>query len=267
MNMKKTITLTLICLSSTLVGAAAYADDDTALTANLGYVQLSSLPAGSNTINPMRLSALQDTATELGATGALAWQSLKIDNSLKQQSEYLNHIFDFNQLLLAHSVLPPVLVEADNTLNLADNNSIRLASKTYKIQSPAQFVTAPPTWQQYLWMDYPQPSTPDHTLLPTTQAEANVWNSALKKGWEQGINQANQIFSVNLNRLKRDYTGIILYRKLLAQHMVSAPYVAKSDLGVTGDSNQIRINDQVLRITSSSKLQVNSSKWSPVIMK
>ncbi len=265
--MKKLATILLLSLGCGVLATTAYADDGSNITANVGYVQMSTLPAGSSQINPMRLKALQDTATQLGATGALAWQSLQIDHSLKGQQQYLNHVFDFNQLLLQHNVLPPVLVEADNTLNLADNDSIRLASKTYKIQSPAEFVTAPPTWQQYLWMDYAKPEMPDHTLLPTTQAEANVWDASLKQGWQQGITQANQIFSVNLNRLKRDYTGMVLYRKLLAQDMVSAPYVAKSDLGVTGDANQIRINDQVLRITAHSQLQTDSQKWSPVLTK
>ena len=264
--MKKIATILLLSLGCSFLGTAAYADDS-ALTADMGYVQMSTLPEGSNQINPIRLKAIQDTATQLGATGALAWQSLEIDQSLKSQQQYLNHVFDFNQLLLQHNVLPPVLVEADNTLNLADNDSIRLSSKTYKIQSPAQFVTAPPTWQAYLWMEYDKPDMPDHTLLPTTQAEANVWNAALKQGWQEGLTQANQIFSVNLSRLKRDYTGMVLYRKLLAQNMVSAPYVAQSDLGVTGDANQIRINDQVLRITAHSQLQTDSQKWSPVLTK
>ena len=61
--------------------------------------------------------------------------------------------------------------------------------------------------------------------------------------------------------------GMVLYRELLAEHMVSPPYVAKAQLGVTGDATQLRINDQVLRITAQSALQPNPSKWMPVITK
>lgn len=234
--------------------------------ADIGYVQVSKFPnSGDSQINPVRWQALYETALSLGATGALAWRSEQIDLSLNQNAGELNKVFDFNQLLLKDSVLPPVLAEADNSLNLADNNSIRLSAKTYKIISPARFVTAAPTWRSYLWMSYPKPSVPDRSLLPKNQAEAEVWNRFIRDGWQNGIKQANGIFATNLNRLRRDYSGIVLYRKLLAQDMVSAPYIAKADLGVTGDSNEIRVDDRVLRITAHSELQTDSSKWQPVI--
>lgn len=114
-------------------------------------------------------------------------------------------------------------------------------------------------------MSYPKPSVPDRSLLPKNQAEAEVWNRFIRDGWQNGIKQANGIFATNLNRLRRDYSGIVLYRKLLAQDMVSAPYIAKADLGVTGDSNEIHVDDRVLRITAHSELQTDSSKWQPVI--
>ena len=90
---------------------------------------------------------------------------------------------------------------------------------------------------------------------------------SIKVGWNNGAEQADMIFTENLNRLKRDMLGMIMYRKLLALHMVSAPFVAKAQLGVTGDATQLRINDQVLRITAQSELQPNAKKWQPVITK
>lgn len=237
------------------------------LSADVGYVSLKNYTSVSSQVNPIRLSALQETATTLGARGALAWRSYEINESLKQQASYLDQVFDFNQLLIGNNVLPPVLVEANSPVNLSSSTSIRLASKIYEISAPATFVTAAPTWRTYLWMNFKKPEMPDQTLLPQTQAEAIVWNKYIKIGWEQGLSQANSIFSANLSRLKRDYTGIVLYRKLLAQGMVSAPFVAQADMGVTGDDNQLRINDRVLRITEGSKLQTNPKKWAPVLTK
>jgi len=245
--------------------SSIFADTYQKLNANLGYVNFKNLPPGGDQINPMRLDAIKETATQLGARGALAWRSLQIDHSLQNQATYLNHVFDFNQLLLNHDVLPPVLVEGDDSLNLASDTSLRLASKIYKIQAPARFVTAAPNWRDYLWMNYKKPDMPDRTLLPNTCPEAKAWNAYLKQGWKEGLIQANEIFSANLNRLKRDYMGMVLYRKLLAQHMVSAPFVASADLGVTGDKNELRINDRVLRITAASELQTNPNKWQPVL--
>ena len=247
--------ITTGCASSTPSGPIA----------ELGFVQLDQLPTGNGKVNKIRLQALRETATTLGAQGALAWRSGHINTALGEQAPYLDHVFDFNQLLLKHNVLPPVLSESDGNLNLANDDTIRMADKTYKIVSQAHFVTAPPTWRTYLWLSYKKPDVPDQTLLPVNQDEAKIWNFYLRRGWKNGLQQANEIFAANLSRLKRDYLGMVLYRRLLSQGIISSPEVAKANLGVTGNADQIRINDAILRITAHSALQPNSEKWKPVL--
>src|SRR3989344_4194987 len=78
-----------------------------------------------------------DSAATLGARGGLAWQSRNIDLALKAESIFLDQVFDFNQLLLGHNVLPPVLVDSDNNLNLDDDDTLRIDTKTYRIIRPA----------------------------------------------------------------------------------------------------------------------------------
>lgn len=235
--------------------------------AQLGYVQLNQLPTGNGKVNNIRLAALRETATTLGAQGALAWRAQHIDLALEKQASYLDHIFNFNQLLLKHNVLPPVLTESEGNLNLADDDTIRMADKTYTIVSAARFVTTPPTWRNYIWLTFKKPDVPDTTLLPVNQAEAKIWNFYLQKGWKEGLQQANEIFAANLSRLKRDYLGMVLYRRLLAEGMITSPHVSKADLGVTGNADQLRINDEVMRITAHSALQPNSNKWKPILTK
>lgn len=235
------------------------------LNADVGYVDIPHLAPGGDAVNPMRYAAIQQGATSLGARGGLAWQAKNIDLALKAESVFLDQVFDFNQLLLNHNVLPPVLAQSQDNLSLDDNDTLRIASKSYRILANARFVTAPPNWRDYLWLRYPQPELSDRSLLPKSRAEAAVWNHFLQEGWDNGVNQANTIFTDNLNQLKQDMTGMILYRILLSQHMVSAPFVAQAELGVTGDATQLRINDQVLRITAQSQMQTNPKKWLPVI--
>jgi defect-in-organelle-trafficking protein DotC len=55
--------------------------------------------------------------------------------------------------------------------------------------------------------------------------------------------------------------GMSIYRTLLAKNMVSAPFVAKAKLGITGNETALRINDQVLRITATANLQPNAKGW------
>lgn len=257
----------LCSLTTALLASAplALARNAAPLSANVGYVNLDNYRSTKTKVNAIRLKAIEETATALGARGGLAWRSAQINQSLKRQARYLDTIFNFNQLLIGGNVLPPVLVEANNPTSLDSDTTIRLASKTYRIKAQARFVTAAPTWRTYLVMDFKKPDMPDRTLLPQTRAEAEVWNQDIEDGWKRGLTQANQIFSANLSELKQDYLGIILYRKLLAKGMVTAPYVAKAELGVTGNSNELRIDDRVLRITSTSKLQTNPNKWKPVL--
>lgn len=216
-------------------------------------------------VSNIRKQAIQDTALSLGAQAGLAWRAKQLNNMLNNDQVNLSKIFNFNALILNNNVLPPVLVEGDNTLNLANPEALRLADKVYKIQLAPRFVTVPPTWRDYLLLNFNPPSPPNASLLPKNEGERQIWNQCIKVGWNAGVQQANEIFSINLGRLKRDYSGMVLYRELLAQNMVTAPYVAKVNLGVTGDSNMMRINDQVLRITATSKLNTNSKSWKAVI--
>jgi len=235
--------------------------------AMIGYVNTDKLPEASEAVSPIKQQALREVAMTLGAQGALAWQAEHIDNALQEESVYLDHIFNFNLILINNNVLPPVLAEADQTLSLSSDNALRLANKTYELIAPARFVTTPPTWRTYLWLNFKKPSLPHNSLLPHNRAESVVWNQYLQEGWQQGLRQADAIFASNLARLKRDYVGMVLYRKLLEQGMVSAPFIAKADLGITGDAHQIRIDDQIIRITSNSELQPDAKKWKPIIAK
>lgn len=216
-------------------------------------------------INKIRRAALLDTGMSISARCALSWRARQINAQLLTKTALLDHSFNFNNLLLDNNVLPPVLMEGREVLNLASPDVIRLTDRVYRIESQAHFVTTPPTWRDYLWMNYPQPEIPDRSLLPKNARERAFWLNAVQLGWQEGIRQANAIFDENVARLKRDYNGMILYRKLYAQHMVSAPFVATTSLGVTGGGASMRVNDKILRITALPSLQATPNSWKPVI--
>lgn len=218
-------------------------------------------------VSRLREQAIQETALTLGAQSGLAWRAKQINANLEKKSLEMQNIFNFNALMLDHGVQPPVLIQANNTLNYDGPNTLRISDKTYKIAQQAKFVTTAPNWRNYLWMDFKTPEEPNQTLLPRNREEQIAWKKYITIGWNQGINQANTIFQENLAKLRRDYSGMLLYRDLLAKHMISKPYVATTNLGVTGDKDSIHINDQVLRITSLSQLQTDSAEWQPIVVK
>jgi defect-in-organelle-trafficking protein DotC len=223
--------------------------------------------AGSATNSQIRYKALEEIAMGIGAQGGLASASQGIDNNLTKDKNQLDSLFNFNGMMLSHGVIPPVLVQGDNSLNLADSDTIRIADKTYKIVKQARFVTTPPTWREYLWQSFDKPELPNKTLLPTNPEERRIWRRAIKLGWERGTQQAYNIFSQNLAMLKRDFQGMILYRRLLEEHMISPPYVAKTEFGVTGNGDELRVNDEMLRITEHPQLQTNSKRWRAIVVK
>lgn len=219
------------------------------------------------TIGNIREEGLKETALTLGAQSGLAYRSKQINLSLEKKATSLNNVFNFYPLMLEHSVIPPVLIQADNTLSLSGPDALRISDKTYHIVKQASFVTSPPTWRNYIWMTFKTPELPNKTLLPRNPQEEKIWKKYINLGWQKGIKQADQIFDVNLAQLKRDYQGMLLYRDLLTKRMISQPFIAKTDLGVTGDGNGININDQVLRITATPQLQTNSKEWQAVLVK
>lgn len=266
--MKPFIMMLLLMLTVSCASRKKQEIDPTNLQ-QLENIRVESEPTSEPLFNTtqIRSKALQDTALSLGAQGGLATSSQRINIRLEKDKWYLETIYNFNSMMLSHGVLPPILVEGDNSLNLDDPTTIRISDKTYKIIAQARFATTPPNWREYLWMSYNKPEIPHKFMMPRNDEESRIWKKAINLGWIKGTEQAASIFQQNLARLKRDYNGMILYRKLLQQHMVSAPYVSRTELGVTGDGTDMRINDQVLRITELPRLQTNSDNWKAIVVK
>lgn len=215
--------------------------------------------------NQIRFMALTDTALSVGARGGLDWRTKQINAQLRGEKDQLDEVFNFRALVLNENILPPVLVESLDSLNLETPHTIRAADRNYKIIKQARFITAPPMWQDYLIFELEELEEPDITLLPKNAEEREIWELYVKKGWADGVRQANMIYEENLSRLKRDYQGMIRYRVLLAQNIVSAPEVAYRDLGITGGGDELSINDRVLTIKALPALKADSDQWQPVV--
>lgn len=264
--MQKLKTLAIVVTSGCLLACSPRSVPDIVSTATLDSIQsMRGSKANQSTsalkTKNIRVMAVKETALSLGAQSGLANRAKEINAFLALHARHLDKVFNFESLILENNVLPPVLLEGRNTLNLASPETIRVSDRTYKIDKQARFVTTAPNWRQFIWLDYHLPEPPDKSVLPRTPEEQRAWVKYTKKGWQKGKEQADVIFADNLARLRQDYTGMIRYKKLLAMNMVSPPYVARTDLGVTGDSNQIHIDDRTLRITALPGLKPNSSEW------
>lgn len=257
----------LVIVSTGLLTACAHNPRDMG-TQDLPHLKnLYSTKASDPKVSALRVQALQDAAMSLGAQSGLAWRAAQINDILQQKSRLLDQAFNFSGLMLGDHVLPPVLASTNKSIKIDSVDTIRLSDQTYKIISQAKFVSVPPTWRDYLQMNYAFPPYPSENMLPTSSLEQQLWRDAVAVGWQQGIEQGDNIFGNNLSRLTRDLKGMVLYRKLLSQGMVSQPYVGTSDLGITGGGDEMTINDQLMRIMALPQLQTNSKSWHPVVVK
>jgi defect in organelle trafficking protein DotC len=219
-------------------------------------------------VGKIRLDALKETAMTIGAQGGLAYRARQINEVLHSNEEHLSKTFNFNSLILDNNILPPVLQESSQSLQVNSDTALRTANHSYHILKQARFVTTPPTWRDYLWLRYSKPEVPDNTLLPRSNGERIIWMKYTRFGWQTGMKQADNIYADNLARIKSDFAGMLLYRKLLTQNMVTKPFVAKSNLGITSndDRSEMRIDDTILRITAVPQLNENPKVWKPVLI-
>jgi defect-in-organelle-trafficking protein DotC len=214
----------------------------------------------------IRGDALKQAALSFGARGGLAWRTFQIQRRLAENEGNMTKVYSFGALLIAAPsgllVEPPVVSEAQRAVIVAvGGQNAAVADRVYRINRNARIVTAPRDWRSYLERDWGKVEPPPKMLRPKNELEMAGWKQWVVVGWEEGIKQADEIFTADLDRLNADYTGMIRYRELLAQGMITAPYAAQEDRGVTGGGTEMRIGDRGLNITAPALLNPKSDRW------
>lgn len=217
--------------------------------------------ANSDSVSEMRRQALVDMGFSVGSSSGLVSRMSEIRKEVNANASQLDHLFNFTKVTIDNGVLAPVLSEGLSNYAQESDDEVRIADKIYKIEAPAKFVSVYPTWRSYLIFSYPTHEIPPAAYLPKDSAEKSIWDRAVKDGWVSGVKQANNIFESSYNRLERDYKGMIKYKILLAEGLITPTVIAKQNMGVTGGGNEMSINDQVFRISDHSALNPNKSDW------
>jgi defect-in-organelle-trafficking protein DotC len=176
--------------------------------------------------------------------------------------------FDFSRLLIAAPsgllIEPPIVSEAQRAIIVnSGGQAAAVADRVYRINRVARIVTASRNWHLYLERDWGRVDPPPGILLPKTDEEIVAWKAYVTQGWEAGVKQANDTFESDVDRLTNDFTGMVRYRELLAQGMISPPYALADDRGVTGGGSEMRVGDRGVTITGQSSLIPKSSSWTP----
>lgn len=230
-------------------------------------VQQEGAAAADNAVG-IRVDALREAGLSFGARGGLAYRTFEIQRRLAEQDTYLSQVYDFNRLLIPASsgllIEPPIVNEATQALIIkTGGQEAAVADRVLKINRAARIVSASRNWRTYLERDWGKVEPPPPLLRPKDDKEAKVWQDSVKKGWDAGVEQADDIFQADLDRLTNDFTGMVRYRELVAQKMITPPYSAGDNRGVTGNANEMRIGDRGLEITGPSQFVVKPDHWAP----
>ena len=102
-------------------------------------------------------------------------------------------------------------------------------------------------------------------VIPRNRAERNVWQNAIKKGWEEGRQSADDTLAANFNRLTRDYTGMMRYSLLVKQKMVTPPVVTEQQQTVSGTREELMLGDKVRDLKQRAGFELDKKQWKPVI--
>ena len=216
----------------------------------------------------IRKEAMREAALSYGARGGLAHRTYEIRQDLEDKSRYLDKVFNFRQLLIdapsGFLIEPPVVSEAENNI-IVDNGGLEAAvtDRMFNINANVKIVTAAKTWRQYLEREWGEVEPPPDILRPRTKEERKLWIEHINQGWVEGHSQAEDIFEADLSMLLAHFRGMVRYRILLAQGMISAPMPVQTDRGITGGGDQLRIGDRAVQIIDVPQLIPESSEWSP----
>lgn len=222
---------------------------------------LSRKAKGVDEIPWVRAQTIQEAAAAYGAQAGQARRALEINQQLQLDSGRYDRVFNFRAVMLEPGFLPPVITEGRDAYNQPSDFQVRAADRIYKIEFPARLVNTSPRWQEYLMIPLSSTIAPDRTVLPKNDAEKAVWDEWARRGWAQGVALAEEAFRSNMGRLKRDFEGMLRYKTLYTQGLVSKPFLAKSNLGVTGGGDEMAINDRIFEITSKASLNPDRAKW------
>jgi defect-in-organelle-trafficking protein DotC len=216
----------------------------------------------------IRMNAMKEAGLSLGARAGLSWRTYWIRKEMESRATHLDKVFDFRNLLIpAPSGLliePPVVSEAINSLIIqGGGQTAAVADRVYNINANARIVSTSRSWRNYLEREWGEVKPPPDLLLPKNATEQKKWVQWVNEGWEKGIEQANDIFQEDLNQLTADFQGMVRYRILLTQGMISPPYAMQVDRGVTGGGSEMRVGDRAVQITGTSELITGSERWQP----
>ena len=220
------------------------------------------LMAQQNEAQRARSQALLETALGVGVKAGIAWQLDKIRGDVKSKERALDTIYDFGNLMIQGRVVPPVIIQATDLYNQDGDLALRLSGAYYKIEAQARFSSVAPSWRSYLSFPASHGVQSSYGMIrPSNSDEKSLWEQAVADGWGQGVDQANIMFEHSLDRLNRDFTGMLRFHEFVQQGKITMPVIASESIPVTNDGSTMTVDETLLRITTLPQFLGDMNNW------
>ena len=212
-----------------------------------------------------RRAAMRDAALGFGMQSGLVRRSFELARVLDRYERQLDRVYRFDRVLIERDgfqVLPPVVVETTEAFQREhDGRRAATARRVLRIERPAEVVGRAPRWRSYFERAWEPARAPSAVLFPRDAAEAALWRAWVKEGWVEGTRLAEDVFVADLDRLNRDFEGVVRWRVLQAQRMVTAPELGVTHRAVVGGGREMRVGARAIEIEADARLNPVIGDW------
>ena len=218
-----------------------------------------------------RARSMRESALSWGAQAGYARRIWEITQLYEHRQAELDEVWNFRRVASPAPrntgwVLPPVVRVAGPAWS-GTGSAATAVDAYYEIIKPGRIVGSLPGWHDYLPRAAPEPVMPHNALLPASGEEAQ-WREWAAEGWLAGREQANDLLEVSLVRLQRDHGGMLEYRRMLAQDMISSIVLDHASFvpSAEDDGQVLRIGERSVRIVDAAGFITDTGQWRPVIV-
>ncbi|WP_203228084.1 type IV secretory system conjugative DNA transfer family protein [Roseovarius dicentrarchi] len=217
-----------------------------------------------------RYDLLREAAVSYSAQAGYQHRVWEVMRQLERDSPKLSRTFDFNRVSYSAPretgyILPPVVSRATAAINVDESGQSAVAAdEFYRLEIPGRIVTIVPTWRDYLVISLEEASDPDDDFLPQDKEEKQVFDRFAAEGWQAGVEQADEALALNFARLKRDYLGMVEYRRMVQAGLVMELVIQSSERRSAGDGDELFIGERRVKIVSSARFVRDPSQWKPL---
>lgn len=215
-----------------------------------------------------RRRALLGAARERGSRMGYARRGWEIGGLLERRSSQLDRAFDFARVVPeapagAGYVIPPVISRGLDAYEGDDRRRrVSVTDEYLAIAVPGEIRPVRPTWRDYLLFERAPADEPGLAPLPRSQAERTRFAEWFGEGWRAGTGLANAEIASRLERLRRDYEGMLRYRRLVSKGMMDRMVLRDADYGVAGGGGEMRVGNRTVRIVSDAAFRADPRRWS-----